>query len=77
MFGGTLSSRLPTRMGVALIWTAARCGRQRSDSGMDPLPVEGAWNLTIVSTALAVSRIVQNRTGHSIRKVLRDQCPLR
>ena len=34
-------------------------------------------HLTIVFTALAVSRTVQDRTGLSIRKVLRDLRPLR
>lgn len=34
-------------------------------------------HLTIVFAALAVSRTVQDRTGHSIRKVLRDLRPLR
>ena len=34
-------------------------------------------HLTIVFTALAVSRAVQDRTGLSIRKVLRELRPLR
>jgi hypothetical protein len=34
-------------------------------------------HLTIVFTALAISRTVQDRTGQSIRKVLRDLRPLR
>jgi len=34
-------------------------------------------HLTIVSTALAVSRTVQDRTGVSIRKTLRELRPLR
>jgi hypothetical protein len=33
--------------------------------------------LTIVFTALAISRTVQNRTGQSIRRVLRTLRPLR
>lgn len=34
-------------------------------------------HLTIVFTALAISRIVQDRTGRSIRRILRDLRPLR
>ena len=34
-------------------------------------------HLTIVFTALAVSRTIQNRTGHSLRRVLRALRPLR
>ena len=34
-------------------------------------------HLTIVFTALAISRTVQNRTGQSIRRVLRTLRPLR
>jgi Transposase DDE domain len=34
-------------------------------------------HLTIVFTALAVSRVVQDRTGHSLRRVLRTLKPLR
>ncbi len=34
-------------------------------------------HLTIVFAALALSRTVQHRTGHSIRKVLRELRPLR
>ena len=40
-------------------------------------PVELAAHLTIVFTALAVSRTVQNRTGLSIRRTLRTLRPLR
>ena len=34
-------------------------------------------HLTIVFTALAISRVVQNRTGLSLRRVLRTLGPLR
>jgi hypothetical protein len=34
-------------------------------------------HLTIVFTALAISRTVQNRTGRSLRRVLRTLRPLR